>query len=115
MREWLVALAETAVVLINGLAVLTVIVGTAEAFVNALRVIATSGSGHERRDTWLRYSRWLVAGLTFQLAADIIETSITHGWEAIARLGTVAVIRTFLNYFLNRDITELRERQKEAA
>ena len=115
MREWLTALAETAVVLINGVAVLTVIAGTVEAFVKALKVVATSGSGHKRRDTWLRYSRWLVAGLTFQLAADIIESSITHGWEAIARLGTVAVIRTFLNYFLSRDIAEVRELQREAS
>jgi uncharacterized membrane protein len=32
----------------------------------------SSPSGHERRDVWLRYARWLVAALTFQLAADII-------------------------------------------
>jgi hypothetical protein len=25
---------------------------------------------------WLHYAGWLVAGLTFQLAADIIETAI---------------------------------------
>ena len=55
---------------------------------------------------WIRYGRWLVAGLTFQLAADIIETSISTDWEGIARLGAIAVIRTFLNYFLERDIAE---------
>jgi uncharacterized membrane protein len=64
---------------------------------------------------WLRYSRWLVAGLTFQLAADIIESSITVGWEAIVRLGAIAVIRTFLNYFLSRDIAEVREQQRGGA
>jgi uncharacterized membrane protein len=55
---------------------------------------------------WLTYGRWLVAGLTFQLAADIIETSISTDWEGIAHLGAIAVIRTFLNYFLERDIDE---------
>jgi uncharacterized membrane protein len=68
-------------------------------------------SGHERRDVWLRYTRWLVAGLTFQLAADIIETSISTGWESVGRLAAIAVIRTFLNYFLERDLSEVRERQ----
>jgi hypothetical protein len=62
---------------------------------------------------WLRYARWLVAGLTCQLAADLVETSITTDWAAIARVGAIAVIRTFLNYFLERDLAEVRERQKE--
>jgi uncharacterized membrane protein len=57
----------------------------------------------------------LVAGLTFQLASDIIETSITTGWEAVARLGAIAVIRTFLNFFLERDLAEIREIQHESA
>jgi uncharacterized membrane protein len=53
----------------------------------------------------------LIAGLTFQLAADVIETSISTSWETIGRLGAVAVIRTFLEFFLDRDVTEIRERQ----
>jgi uncharacterized membrane protein len=65
----------------------------------------------EKRDVWLRYARWLVAGLTFQLAADIIETSITTSWDAVARVAAIAVIRTFLNFFLEGDLTEVRDRQ----
>jgi uncharacterized membrane protein len=72
-------------------------------------------SGYEKRDVWLRYARWLVAGLTFQLAADIIEPSITTKWEAVARIAVIAVIRTVLNYFLERDLSEVRVRQRESA
>jgi uncharacterized membrane protein len=61
---------------------------------------------------WLRYARWLVAGLTFQLAADIIETSITTGWESVARLAAIALIRTMLNYFLEMDLEDMRGRQR---
>jgi uncharacterized membrane protein len=104
---------EYAIVIIDGLALLIIVVGTLEAFVNGLRVMLASGSGHEKRDVWLRYARWLVAGLTFQLAADIIETTITTSWEAIGRLAAIAVIRTFLNYFLERDLADVRERQRE--
>jgi hypothetical protein len=60
-------------------------------------------------DVWLRYGRWLVAGLTFQLAADIIETSITANWEAIGRIAAIAAVRTFLDYFLERNLAEVRE------
>lgn len=53
------------------------------------------------------YGRWLVAGLTFQLAADIIGTSIAPSWQEVGQLGAIAVIRTFLNFFLERDLAEL--------
>jgi uncharacterized membrane protein len=72
-------------------------------------------TAHERHVVWLKYSRWLVAGLTFQLAADIIESSITTSWDAVGRLAAIAVIRTFLNYFLERDQAEVRERERELA
>jgi uncharacterized membrane protein len=43
--------------------------------------------------------RWLVAGLTFQLAADVLETAITTSWDEVARLAVIAAIRTFLIIF----------------
>jgi uncharacterized membrane protein len=97
------------------MALVIVLIGTVEAFFRGLGALLSSPSGHERRDVWLRYARWLVAGLTFQLAADIIETSITTDWQAVGRIAAIAVIRTFLNYFLDRDLAEVRERQHEAA
>ena len=83
------------------------------AFIAGLGVFFGGRSPHERRDVWLTYARWLIAGLTFQLAADIIETSIRSSWESIAQLGVVAVIRTFLNYFLERDLAEVRDLQRQ--
>jgi uncharacterized membrane protein len=115
MKEWLVFLTEHTIVLIDAAALVLIAIGTIEAFIYGLGGMLSSQSGHQRRDIWLRYARWLVAGLTFQLAADIIETSITTSWDAVGRLAAIAVIRTFLNYFLERDLTELRERQDEAA
>jgi uncharacterized membrane protein len=115
MKEWLTFATEHAIVIIDALALIIIFVGTVEAFFRGAGLLLSSRSGHERRDVWLRYARWLVAGLTFQLAADIIETSITTGWDAVGRLAAIAVIRTFLNYFLERDLGEVRGRQHEAA
>ena len=115
MREWLVVVTEYAILAIDGVAMLVVVVGTAEAFFDGLRVLVSSKTSHEKREVWLRYARWLVVGLTFQLAADIIETSIRTSWEAIAELGAIAVIRTFLNYFLERDLAEVRERNRQTS
>jgi uncharacterized membrane protein len=112
MKEWLTLVTKYAIVIIDALALVIIVVGTIEAFISAFRLVFFCPSGHVERDVWLRYARWLVAGLTFQLAADIIETSITTGWDAVARIAAVAVIRTFLNYFLEHDLTDIRERQR---
>ena len=66
----------------------------------------------------LAFGRWLVAGLTFQLAADVIETATTStadGWYDIGRLAAVAVIRTFLSFFLERDMRAMSEAPTEPA
>jgi len=51
----------------------------------------------------------------FQLATDIIESARAPNWEDIGRLAAIAVIRTFLNYFLERDIKEAHSTQAEGA
>jgi uncharacterized membrane protein len=114
MEEWLAIVTAQVVVFIDWIALLIVLFGTMEAAVNTVRGLIPSGTGYERREIWLRYARALVAGLTFQLAADIVESSITSSWTAIARLAAIAVIRTFLNYFLERDLADVRERQRSA-
>jgi len=113
MREWLVLFTEPAIAVIDILALVIVVVGTLEAFVRACRLLFSEASGHERRGVWLRYARWLVAALTFQLAADILETSISSSWESLVRIAAIAVIRTFLNYFLEKDVAEVEERQRQ--
>lgn len=114
-KATLVLATDSAIFVIDALALIIVTIGTLEAFCCGVRAMLASPTGHERRDIWLRYARWLVAGLTFQLAADIIETSITTKWEAVGRIAAIAVIRTFLNYFLERDLDEVRKRQREGA
>ena len=59
-----------------------------------------------------RLARSLALALEFQLGADIIGTAVTPSYQALGRLAAVAVIRTFLNYFLTKEIEELKEEEK---
>lgn len=114
MNDWLVYATDKAVILIDAMALVIIVIGTVEAFVSGLRLLFNPvATNHDRRDVWLRYARWLVAGLTFQLAADIVETSIAPDWDDIGRLAAIAVVRTLLNFFLERDLEEVRERQHQ--
>ena len=116
MREWLVYFSENATLVIDAIALLVIMIGTVEVCIGIIRFFFGSERSNQlMRDIWLRYARWLVAALTFQLAADIIETSISTDWATIARVAAIAVIRTFLNFFLDRDLTEVRERQRARA
>ena len=54
-----------------------------------------------------------MGGLTFQLAADIVESAFSPSWDEIGRLAAIAVIRTFVNFFLERDLAQ--EEKREAA
>ncbi|MGO4287935.1 DUF1622 domain-containing protein [Bosea sp. TAB14] len=44
-----------------------------------------------------------------------METAISTTWETLGRIAIIAVIRTFLNYFLERDLarTEAGAKQTE--
>lgn len=113
MKQWLIIATEQAITVIDALALVVIVIGTAEALITGLGAVVRTLDGHARREIWLRYARWLVAALTFQLAADILETSITTGWDAVGRIAAIAVIRTFLNYCLDRDLDDVRQRQRE--
>jgi uncharacterized membrane protein len=114
MHEWLVAVTNGVVLVIDAMVLVIIAFGTIQAFIQGLRVmLLPSANGNKVRNVWLHYARWLVAGLTFQLAADILATSIAPSWDELVRLATVAVIRTLLNFFLEMDLSEVRRRQFE--
>ena len=47
---------------------------------------------------------YLVLGLEFFIAGDIIKTIITPTWETLGILGAIVMIRTILSYFLTKDL-----------
>lgn len=51
----------------------------------------------------------LALALEFLLAADIVGTAVSPTWEAIGLLAAIAGIRTFLNYFLQKEVKEIEE------
>jgi len=67
---------------------------------------------HVRRQTAnftpirLAFSRYLSLALEFQLASDILITTLKPSWQDLGRLAAIAAIRTALNYFLSGEIRE---------
>jgi len=86
-------------------AALLIAYGALEALYGAARAILERRSKRGLRKTiWVRFGVWLLLGLEFELAADIVRTAISPTWTDIGQLAAIGVIRTFLNYFLEKDL-----------
>jgi uncharacterized membrane protein len=94
-----VALAtEAAAVLITAFGVLQAVVGLVKYGLDRKRSPGT------RKAIWMGLAVWLLLGLEFELAADIVRSVVSPAWVDIGQLAAIALIRTFLNYFLEKDL-----------
>ena len=115
MEDLFIQIARTADLLIEFVGVMVVFYGALEAFIKLLWIIVTPSTTHgERKALWRRLGMWLLLGLEFQLAADIIGSAISPTWQEITQLGAIAVIRTFLNFFLEKDLDQARAEEAGA-
>jgi uncharacterized membrane protein len=107
-------IAESTALGVEGGAVLIVSYGAIEGMVGAIRAIVggRTKSG-QRKDVWLRFGVWLLLGLEFELAADVVRSAIAPTWNDIGQLAAIGVIRTFLNYFLEKDLEKYEPRERE--
>ena len=116
MEELFDQAARTAGLLIEAAAVFVVAFGAAEALVRLLSLLVKPAVPHGvRKAIWQRFGTWLLLGLEFALAADIIASVVSPTWQDIGQLGAIAVIRTFLNYFLEKDLERAGGRAAEPA
>lgn len=96
--EHLAAGVEIAAAVIIGLAAV-------EAVWKALPLFLRRGLPQKVKvDVRLSLGRWLALGLEFALAADILRTAVAPTWRDIGQLAAIAVLRTGLNYSLEREI-----------
>jgi len=58
-------------------AILVIVISAIEALIGVFRVMLVNrSSAADKRAVWLQLARWLVAALTFQVAADVVHTAI---------------------------------------
>lgn len=57
---------------------------------------------------------YILFGLEFMIAADIIHTFIRPTQEDLIVLGAIVAIRTVISYFLGREVDEARKEQESS-
>lgn len=112
IKEWTVLFA----IGIEAAAGIIIAVAAGRAFVASLPLLLVrkvDPAEHIKGEIRLRLGRWLALALEFEVAADILRTAVAPTWNEIGQLGAIVVLRTVLNYFLQREIDEAVERGEQ--
>jgi uncharacterized membrane protein len=110
MEDLLKSFWGMAATIVEGAAALLIAIGAAEAFVMSLWHFREPTA--EKMLIWMHFATWLLLGLEFELAADVIRTAIAPTWSDIGQLASIAAIRTFLSYFLDKDIENVADSRR---
>ncbi|MCZ2813184.1 DUF1622 domain-containing protein [Modestobacter sp. VKM Ac-2979] len=95
--------------LVEAAGAVVIFVGAVIAAVQFVRAAVRGRHRDEFVRVRLGLARYLLLGLEFQLASDVLRTAIAPSFAEIGKLAAIAAIRTALNYFLGKEIAEERE------
>jgi uncharacterized membrane protein len=111
---WLAMGTEAAAALVIGLAAVE---ATIRAVLLFLPRRYRSRNGHPPQDAKeevrLKLGRWLAVALEFELAADVLRTAVAPTWNEIGQLAAIVVLRTVLNFFLQKEIDKAEARERD--
>jgi uncharacterized membrane protein len=60
-----------------------------------------------KEETRLQFGSSVAVSLELLLGADVLATAVAPSWDDIGKLAAIAVIRTLLNYFLERELKHM--------
>lgn len=101
---------------VEGFAALIIALAAIEATIRALWVFVHPASPpDEKEKVRIRLGRWLSLSLEFELAADILRTAIAPSWSQIGQLAAIIILRTVLNFSLEREIDKADQQQETHA
>jgi uncharacterized membrane protein len=109
-------IASLLALIVEGAAIMVVTFGALQALLRVAGLVLRAGFPSSAvKPIWLGFAAWIVLSLEFALAADIIRTAIAPTWQDIGQLAAIAAIRTALNYYLEKDIDAVTDKEGLAA
>ena len=85
---------------IIGAAVLQVIAGY-------VRISFSPGGKISKEEVRVQFGSSVAVALELLLGADVLATAVATSWNDIGQLTAIAVLRTALNYFLGKELSEI--------
>lgn len=93
---------------VNVIGIVVILIGVFLALFKYLKNIFIFHNNLIRLNELIRFefSSYLIFGLEFFIASDVIRTIVIPSWTTLGMLGSIVIIRTILSYFLTMEIKE---------
>ena len=75
---------------------------------NYLLLIKPSLQKITKEEIRVSFGSSVAVSLELLLGADVLATAVAPSWNDIGKLAAIAVLRTALNYFLGKELKEIR-------
>jgi len=101
---------------VEAAAAIIIAYGALEATAKVFLLVVRRGNMRTNKEyIRLNLGQWLTVALEFELAADILRTAVAPSWNDIGQLAAIIIIRTTLNFFLQKEIDQAEARAKSRA
>lgn len=109
MNAQIISTLDSIALFVGIIGVIVIVTGVIHGLINFMAIEIGAKSKHLNHDQ-IRYSLgiYLLLGLEFLIAADILETVFRPTLEQLSILAGIVVIRTVLNYFLNKELEHIK-------
>jgi|SRR4051812_13915146 len=86
-----------------------VIIGIAviKTLLNYFSLLKSSSSKISKEEIRVQFGSSVAVSLELLLGADVLATAVAPSWDDIGKLAAIAVLRTALNYFLERELKHM--------
>ncbi|MEO6168968.1 MAG: DUF1622 domain-containing protein [Chitinophagales bacterium] len=95
---------------VEGIAALVIAIAVLQAIFNYFKSLTNSPGKKTNQQIRIGFGSAAALSLELLLGADILSTAVSPSWDEIGKLAAIAIIRTGLNYFLERDLTKAKEK-----
>ena len=80
-----------------------------------LKYVKTFQHGTEKKESVrVQFGSSVAVALELLLGADVLATAVAPTWDDIGKLAAIAILRTALNYFLERELKSKEDNRIEA-
>jgi len=98
-----------AALIIGAIGVLVILYGVARGTVKLIKTELAGSQTRDRNTLRMDLGYYLLLGLEFLVAADVIETLLAPNLEHVLVLGAIVVIRTVISFSLNWELKQHAE------
>jgi uncharacterized membrane protein len=74
---------------------------------NYFSLLKSTSQKITKEEIRVQFGSSVAVSLELLLGADVLATAVAPSWDGIGKLAAIAVLRTMLNYFLERELKHM--------